>query len=42
MGGHIEIKGKTATIKGPTKLTGAEVMATDLRASELGFGWTDC
>ena len=33
MGAHIEIKGKTATIKGPTKLTGAEVMATDLRAS---------
>ena len=24
---------KTAIIKGPTKLTGAEVMATDLRAS---------
>ena len=29
----IEIKNKTAIIKGPTKLTGAEVMATDLRAS---------
>ena len=26
-------KNKTAIIKGPSKLTGAEVMATDLRAS---------
>ncbi len=33
MGAQIEIKDKTAFIKGPTKLTGAEVMATDLRAS---------
>ncbi len=33
MGANIEIKDKTATIKGPSKLTGAEVMATDLRAS---------
>ena len=33
MGARIEIKNKTAIIKGPTKLTGAEVMATDLRAS---------
>ncbi len=33
MGAQIEIKHKTAIIKGPTKLTGAEVMATDLRAS---------
>ena len=33
MGAHIEIKDKTAIIRGPTKLTGAEVMATDLRAS---------
>ncbi len=33
MGAQIEIKGKTAIINGPTKLTGAEVMATDLRAS---------
>ncbi len=33
MGAHIEIKDKTAIINGPTKLTGAEVMATDLRAS---------
>ena len=33
MGAQIEIKDKTATITGPTKLTGAEVMATDLRAS---------
>ena len=33
MGAQIVIKGKTALVKGPTKLTGAEVMATDLRAS---------
>ena len=33
MGAEIEIKNKTAIIKGPTLLTGAEVMATDLRAS---------
>ena len=33
MGAKIEIKNKTAYIHGPTKLTGAEVMATDLRAS---------
>jgi UDP-N-acetylglucosamine 1-carboxyvinyltransferase len=33
MGAQIEIKNKTAVIKGPTKLNGAEVMATDLRAS---------
>mgnify|MGYP001468660333 CR=1 FL=1 len=33
MGANIEIKDKTAIIKGPTRLTGAEVMATDLRAS---------
>ncbi len=33
MGAKIEIKDKTAVIKGPTKLNGAEVMATDLRAS---------
>tara|TARA_E500000178_G_scaffold92731_1_gene91677 strand:+ start:675 stop:1934 length:1260 start_codon:yes stop_codon:yes gene_type:complete len=33
MGADIKIKDKTAIIKGPTKLTGAEVMATDLRAS---------
>ena len=33
MGAQIEIKDRTAIIKGPTKLTGAEVMATDLRAS---------
>tara|TARA_Y100001958_G_C21186071_1_gene515124 strand:+ start:85 stop:1344 length:1260 start_codon:yes stop_codon:yes gene_type:complete len=33
MGAQIEIKDKTAIIKGPSKLTGAEVMATDLRAS---------
>ena len=33
MGAKIEIKDKTAYIYGPSKLTGAEVMATDLRAS---------
>jgi UDP-N-acetylglucosamine 1-carboxyvinyltransferase len=29
----LKLKTRTAIIKGPTKLTGAEVMATDLRAS---------
>ena len=33
MGANIEIKNKSAFIIGPTRLTGAEVMATDLRAS---------
>ena len=33
MGANIKIKNRTAFIRGPTKLTGAEVMATDLRAS---------
>ncbi len=33
MGAKIKIKNKTAYIEGPTNLTGAEVMATDLRAS---------
>ena len=33
MGAKIEVKDKIAYIDGPTKLTGAEVMATDLRAS---------
>ena len=33
MGADIEIKDRIATIKGPSKLNGAEVMATDLRAS---------
>ena len=33
MGAKIKIKNKTAFIDGPSKLTGAEVMATDLRAS---------
>jgi UDP-N-acetylglucosamine 1-carboxyvinyltransferase len=33
MGSKIKIKNKTAFIEGPSKLTGAEVMATDLRAS---------
>ncbi len=33
MGAKIKVKNKVAYIHGPTKLTGAEVMATDLRAS---------
>ena len=33
MGAHIETKGRTAVVHGVPKLTGAEVMATDLRAS---------
>ena len=33
MGAKIEINNKIAVINGPTRLTGAEVMATDLRAS---------
>jgi|TARA_B110000211_G_scaffold210809_1_gene249160 UDP-N-acetylglucosamine 1-carboxyvinyltransferase len=33
MGAKIKIKNKTAYIQGPSKLMGAEVMATDLRAS---------
>ena len=33
MGAHIETKGRTAIVHGVNKLHGAEVMATDLRAS---------
>ena len=33
MGADIKIKNKTAVVTGPSQLTGAEVMATDLRAS---------
>jgi UDP-N-acetylglucosamine 1-carboxyvinyltransferase len=33
MGAHIEVQGKKAKIYGSTKLNGAEIMATDLRAS---------
>jgi UDP-N-acetylglucosamine 1-carboxyvinyltransferase len=33
LGADIQIQGKIATIKGPSKLIGADVMATDLRAS---------
>ncbi len=33
MGAHIETKGRTAVVHGVEALTGAEVMATDLRAS---------
>ena len=32
MGANIHTENKTATILGPTKLTGKEVVATDLRA----------
>jgi UDP-N-acetylglucosamine 1-carboxyvinyltransferase len=33
MGGDVTVHGKSAVVRGPCKLTGAEVMATDLRAS---------
>lgn len=33
MGADISTEGRTAIVKGPVELTGAEVMATDLRAS---------
>ena len=33
MGAKITIDGRTAKVTGPTPLSGAEVMATDLRAS---------
>ena len=33
MGAKIKIKNKTAYVTGPSNLNGAEVMATDLRAS---------
>jgi len=33
MGGDILMKGATAVVRGPTRLSGAPVMATDLRAS---------
>jgi UDP-N-acetylglucosamine 1-carboxyvinyltransferase len=33
MGAHIELEGNTAFVKGVTSLNGAQVMATDLRAS---------
>lgn len=33
MGANIKLSGHAATVYGPTKLTGADVMATDLRAS---------
>lgn len=33
MGAHIETSGRTAIVHGVSKMTGAEVMATDLRAS---------
>ena len=33
MGANIEVKGNKAIIYGKRKLTGAELMATDLRAS---------
>ena len=33
MGADVVVEGRTAIVRGPTKLTGATVMATDLRAS---------
>jgi UDP-N-acetylglucosamine 1-carboxyvinyltransferase len=33
MGGDIRVNGNSAVVRGPTKLSGATVMATDLRAS---------
>ena len=33
LGADIEIEGKTALVNGPARLSGAPVMATDLRAS---------
>jgi UDP-N-acetylglucosamine 1-carboxyvinyltransferase len=33
MGAHIEVRGRTAIVNGVAKLSGARVMATDLRAS---------
>jgi UDP-N-acetylglucosamine 1-carboxyvinyltransferase len=33
MGADIRLDGSTAVVRGPTALTGAHVMATDLRAS---------
>src|SRR5262249_4870696 len=33
MGADIRIEGRSAIVHGPTRLTGAQVMATDLRAS---------
>jgi UDP-N-acetylglucosamine 1-carboxyvinyltransferase len=33
MGADVRIDGRTAVVRGPTPLTGAQVMATDLRAS---------
>ncbi len=33
MGANIQLDGHTAVVKGPTRLSGAKVMATDLRAS---------
>jgi len=33
MGAHIDVRGRTAVVHGPTRLVGAPVMATDLRAS---------
>ncbi len=33
MGAHIDVRGRTAVVHGPSRLVGAPVMATDLRAS---------
>ena len=43
MGADITIKNNQASLRGPTNLSGAEVMATDLRASvSLSASWIDC
>ena len=33
MGADIQVNGRVAVVRGPMKLSGAQVMATDLRAS---------
>jgi UDP-N-acetylglucosamine 1-carboxyvinyltransferase len=33
MGADVRIEGRTAVVRGPTPLSGAQLMATDLRAS---------
>ena len=43
MGANIEIKNKIAIIRGPSKLTGAEVMATDLKSiCKFSISWFSC
>ncbi|STE83198.1 UDP-N-acetylglucosamine L-carboxyvinyltransferase [Escherichia coli] len=43
MGAHAEIESNTVICHGVEKLSGAQVMATDLRASARpGAGWLYC